>query len=587
MLVIRPKFDAWTLFCGVPKLGWLKTLKASQRTGVKALTDGPFFERAQVGDHRLHISYNGKRLSVQEPVSECFMITAIHKIRESLLVSRSHTTGAPHFVHGMQALGGADAVSSDDEHIATLPAIFPEWLGDSSFCSIHRVRFPYVVGEMAHGISTAAMVIEASRCGMLGFLGCAGMQLDAMEAALEAIKAGLAENTGWGANLIHSLHDSEREMQTVDLFLRRRVERVSASAFMKLTPAIIRYALSGLRLSASGEILRKHRVLAKVSRAETAIHFLLPAPAEMVSALREQGYLTDEEARLAQWIPISEDITVEADSGGHTDNRPLTVLLPMVMQLRDEIAERHGFRGTIRVGAAGGLGEPSAVAAAFCMGAAYVVTGSINQAAVEAGTSHEVKQLLAQADVTDVMMAPSADMFEPGVKVQVLRRGTMFAMRARMLYEVYRENNSLEDIAPDVRATLERDLFRASFDELWQQTRRFWSEQNADEVHCAEQDPKHKMALCFRAYLGQAAGWARHGDLARKLDYQIWCGPSMGAFNRWVKGSFLEPLDNRTVSQIGLNLLEGAAVITRAQQLRMMGVDVPTQAFDFRPRFLR
>ena len=61
----------------------------------------------------------------------------------------------------------------------------------------------------------------------------------------------------------------------------------------------------------------------------------------------------------------------------------------------------------------------------------------------------------------------------------------------------------------------------------------------------------------------------------------------MGAFNAWVAGSFLEPLQNRGVVQIALNLMEGAAVITRAQQLRSLGVPVPAAAFDFRPRPLR
>ena len=36
--------------------------------------------------------------------------------------------------------------------------------------------------------------------------------------------------------------------------------------------------------------------------------------------------------------------------------------------------------------------------------------------------------------------------------------------------------------------------------------------------------------------------------------------------------------------QIARNLLEGAAVITRAQQLRSYGVAVPSSAFDYRPR---
>jgi len=58
----------------------------------------------------------------------------------------------------------------------------------------------------------------------------------------------------------------------------------------------------------------------------------------------------------------------------------------------------------------------------------------------------------------------------------------------------------------------------------------------------------------------------------------------MGAFNAWVRGTFLEPVEDRTVRQIALNLLEGAATVTRAGQLRTAGVAMPASAFDFRPR---
>jgi hypothetical protein len=76
------------------------------------------------------------------------------------------------------------------------------------------------------------------------------------------------------------------------------------------------------------------------------------------------------------------------------------------------------------------------------------------------------------------------------------------------------------------------------------------------------------------------------GETRRRLDYQIWCGPAMGAFNDWVRGSFLEAQTNRGVVQIALNLLEGAAVLTRAQQLRAAGVALPAAAFTFAPRLL-
>ena len=122
---------------------------------------------------------------------------------------------------------------------------------------------------------------------------------------------------------------------------------------------------------------------------------------------------------------------------------------------------------------------------------------------------------------------------------------------------------------------------------FWADTARFWGKRDPAEVERAERDPKHKMALVFRWYLGKASKWAIDGESGRGLDYQIWCGPAMGAFNTWVKGSFLEDPANREVAQIALNLLEGAAVITRAQQLRTLGVPVPAGAFDFRPRPLR
>ena len=53
------------------------------------------------------------------------------------------------------------------------------------------------------------------------------------------------------------------------------------------------------------------------------------------------------------------------------------------------------------------------------------------------------------------------------------------------------------------------------------------------------------------------------------------------------RGSFLEPLEGRSAAQIALNLLEGAAVITRAHQLRSAGAPVPAAAFHFAPRPLR
>jgi len=168
--------------------------------------------------------------------------------------------------------------------------------------------------------------------------------------------------------------------------------------------------------------------------------------------------------------------------------------------------------------------------------------------------------------------------------VQVLRRGTLFGPRALHLYQLYQRHSSLEELPAEERARLETELFRLPLGEVEAQTERFWAERDPRQNERAARDAKHRMALCFRWYLGMASRWAISGDVARAADFQIWCGPAIGAFNQWACGSFLEQPARRTVAQIGLNLLEGAAAITRAQQLRTVGVPVPAVAFRFRPR---
>lgn len=516
------------------------------------------------------------------------LAAALQRVREPVHILREAGTGRlgaglGGVVDVSPRPGGAPAWGL----VTTLPALYPEWLGDRAFLEVHGVRFPYIAGEMANGIATSAMVVAMARAQMLGFFGAAGLLPERIEKAIDEIQGALGPDVPWGSNLIHSPNEPELEEQAVDLYLRRGVRRVSASAYMVLTPAVVRFACTGLSLDSGGRVRRQNHVFAKISRPEVAGRFMSPAPAAMLQALVAQGRLSAREAELAARVPVAEDVTVEADSGGHTDNRPLTALFPAILALRDELAARYGYERPIRVGAAGGIGTPSAVAAAFALGAAYVLTGSVNQAAVEAGTSPESKRMLAQAGIADVVMAPAADMFELGVKLQVLKRGTMFAPRAAKLYEVYMAYPSLEAIPAHVRARLEQEIFQQPLADAWQDTRAFWQQRDPGQVARAEQDPKHRMALVFRAYLGLASRWAIAGEPARRVDYQIWCGPAMGAFNGWVAGSFLEDPANRGVVQIARNLLEGAAVVTRAQQLRSYGVPVPQTAFHFVPRPLQ
>jgi len=472
--------------------------------------------------------------------------------------------------------------------LGILPPLYPEWLGDRGFQETHGVRFAYVGGAMARGIGSAKLVIELGKMGALGMFGSAGLSPEVIEEALTEISSALdPAGLSWGSNLIHSPNEPALENEIVELYLRLGVRRVSASAYMGLTPAIVRYACSGLSRSEDGSVQRRNHVFAKISREEVASHFLSPAPAKILDQLVAEQKLTAQEAEIAAGVPLAEDIIVESDSGGHTDNRPLNALFPAIMILRDRLVKEYGYDRPIRLGAAGSLGTPISVAAAYALGAAFVLIGTVHQAAVESGVSDSSRALLAQAQIADVAMTASADMFELGVKVQVLQRGTMMAVRGNQLYDLYSRYDSIDEIPADQRANIEKNIFRSSLEEIWQQTIEFFNRTDPKQIDKANKNPKHKMALIFRWYIGSSSQWPIIGDMSRQVDYQLWCGPAMGAFNRWVAGSFLEAPEKRTVQQIALNLLEGAAHVTRAQQLRTFGLAMAQDVLEFSPTVLR
>ena len=465
---------------------------------------------------------------------------------------------------------------------AYAPPLHPENLGDPQFKKTYNLRFAYIAGAMANGITSVEMVEKAGRAGMVGFFGAAGLSLDQIEAAIDRLQKTL-KGIPFGFNLINSPNDPELEAAVVQLYLKRGITLVSSSAYLDLTLPLVYYRVKGIHRNKSGNIVCPNKVIAKVSRVEVARKYFSPPPEKLLAQLVERKMVTREEADLAKSIPMAEDVTAEADSGGHTDNRPAITLLPTMIALRDELTEKYLYNRPPCVGLGGGIATPDSAAAAFAMGAAYILTGSINQSCVEAGTSQAVRQMLAEAGQADVTMAPAADMFEMGVKVQVLKRGTMFPLRAAKLYDLYCNYDRFENIPEKQRVVLERDFFKQNFQDEWEQTKNYFAIHDPKQIERARKDPRHKMSLVFRSYLGQSSNWANSGDPLRKIDYQIWCGPAIGAFNQWVKGSFLEKPENRKTVSVAMNILCGASVATRVNWLRNQGVVLPAGIGNFSP----
>lgn len=437
--------------------------------------------------------------------------------------------------------------------------IAPEDLGSREFCRDYRLRYAYLAGAMYKGIASSELVIRMGRAGLIGFFGTGGLRLAEIDHALDVIQGELGPDGNYGMNLLYALEDRGLEEATVSLLLRRAVRYVEAAAFLQITPPLVRFRFKGAHIDRSGRPVALQRVLAKVSRPEIAALFMRPPAESILRELVRRGELTALEAEAASRLPVSEDICAEADSGGHTDGRNACTLLPAMLSLRDETMRQSNYSKPISVGASGGIGTPEAAAAAFVLGADFVVTGSINQCTPEAGTSPTVKDMLAGLDVQDTAYAPAGDMFELGARVQVVKTGTLFSARANKLYQVYRQHASLDEIESKTRRTIEESYFKRSLDEVWRETEAYFAQEKPGELEKAKRNPKHKMALVFKWYFVHSARLAQRGVAGEAVNYQIHCGPAMGAFNRFVKGSELEDWRNRHVDVIAERLMQATA----------------------------
>lgn len=470
--------------------------------------------------------------------------------------------------------------------VGIVPAVTPESLGARTLCEAHGLRYPYVTGAMANGIASVELVVAMGRAGFLGFFGSGGLPMAHVEEAIRGVQDRLSIEP-YGFNLLHNPFEPQAEMGAVELYVKHHVRRVEAAAFMEAAPSVVLFRSHGMRALPDGRIFAPNKVMAKVSRPEVASRFMAPPPEALLRELVSAGKLREVEARLAAQLPVAEDITCEADSGGHTDQRPLPVLLPRVLQERARAIERHGYARhgvMLHVGAAGGMGEPLAAHAAFAMGADYLVTGSINQASLQAGTSAAVKQMLFEADMADVAMAPAPDMFEMGARVQVLKRGTLYPQRAQKLFDLYSEYPNFESIPAAEREKVERQIFQRPFCDVWAETERYWEARDPAKAEKGRRDGKERMALCFRWYLGLSSRWATSGEPGRRYDYQVWCGPALAGFNRWARGTTFETLAGRDAPEMAKAILFGVCALVRRDAAARAGVEpLPTALEVSRP----
>ena len=353
------------------------------------------------------------------------LASAVQRVREPMRVVLDADTGQPGVAFGghLEPSPAAGALPL----LGVLPALYPEWLGDRSFCEAHGVRFPYVAGAMANGIATTRMVVELARAGCLGFFGAAGLDAGSSRSGPRRARAGARPGRPGLGLEPHPL-----------------AERAGArGGRCRPLPAARGAHGRGLGLHGAdpgGGALRAHRADGRRRRpgptAPTTCSPRSPGRRSRGASWRRRRPTCSRpwsprassprtRPRLGASLPLAEDVTVEADSGGHTDNRPLTAL-----SCRSSSPCATGSPQSTATPGRSASARPAAWAprAPWRRRSRSAPPTSDRARSTRPASSRGCQRpdgpCSPRPGVADVMMAPAADMFELGVKVQVLRRGT-------------------------------------------------------------------------------------------------------------------------------------------------------------------
>ena len=202
--------------------------------------------------------------------------------------------------------------------------------------------------------------------------------------------------------------------------------------------------------------------------------------------------------------------------------------------------EKYGYSEPLCVGLGGGIATPESAAAAFSMGAAYVLTGSVNQSCTEAGICEDVRKLLCQAEQADVAMAPSADMFEIGGPGPGPQAGNPFSASGPKNCTIF--INPLPVLKTWIPRP-ERKFRKNSSKPILKvpgplpgsssspgAIPKRWSGQT--------RTPGIKWPLVFRSYLGQSSRWAIQGEPTPKNGLPGLVRTFHGGFQPMGKGKF-------------------------------------------------
>lgn len=390
-------------------------------------------------------------------------------------------------------------------------------LGAASFRAAYGARLAYAVGGLEPGLVPLDTVLETAREGILAYHTPRTPSPEAIEDELAHLARAGGGALPVGLSLSQLRHPGLDAI--LEAMLRHGILNLELRDPVGVGPGLVGFRRAG------------GRILVRTGRFDVAREFLAPLP----------GDPTPGQA-------VASDLAVRVDFTEPLDSSCGAALLPLMLELRDELGAGRGPEGGTRIGLGEGLGTPRGVAAAFRQGADFVVTVGVNACTREARLSARAKDLLQGAGPQDFVFAPDGQDFEQGLRRAVLGRGLLFPGRAQLLFELSRTARRLDDLDGATRSALERHILKQPAAAI------------LDGQGPGARGPS-ELAHLARWYLDTSRAAAFDGRSDWAADYSIPGDVGLGAWNLHARGTELEAWRDRTPERIASHLMSHAGAL--------------------------
>jgi trans-AT polyketide synthase/acyltransferase/oxidoreductase domain-containing protein len=330
-------------------------------------------------------------------------------------------------------------------------------------------------------------------------------------------------------------------------------------------------ALLSFRFAGIGDGIER-KILVRISHEHAATQFLQPVSAEILDNLVIQGILSESDKELAKTKSVATDLMVETESFS-SPGKNFSHLFFALRSLRVRFLQPG--EDLAGLGLCGGIATPESLSSALAVGADFVITTDINRLSIEAEQAEKVREYLLAARPDDFTMVSMPEYFGTAARVPIFKFGSVFAIRATRMDQIYRRVSESGYLSSDDREFL---LKQWPDQKLKDELSRIAT--NGDEI-LPETNQSSKLkeiiSASFLRFLQDSLELLKAVVPGREKEYQIRCSADTGVFNEWRKGGNLGQAANITVTQIAHALLSGAALSRRILQLKEKGIPLPAR----------